>query len=37
MLSLLAKVREIAEYWKGKLDIFYEESGENFDRPKSLC
>lgn len=31
MLSILAKVREIAEFWKGKLDVFYEESGENFD------
>ncbi len=31
MLSILAKVREIAEFWKGKLDVFYKESGENFD------
>ena len=31
MLSILAKVREIAEFWKGKLDVFYEEAGEDFD------
>ena len=31
MLSILAKVREIAEFWKGKLDVFYEEVGEDFD------
>lgn len=31
MLSILAKVREIAEFWKGKLDVFYKEAGENFD------
>lgn len=31
MLSILAKLRKIAEFWKGKLDVFYEESGKDFD------